>query len=534
MAIDYKAYFSSNPLILAAIVAGVAIGLTHLFFGINVPEDVAAYYGPMVEAFSRGEWQEAFLENVPPLIPLLAGIVRLTGISAFHALIIVSAGFYLLTLWPLYKFMRLFVTVRQAGLGCFLYIIAPKIIQMGCTGLLNSGRNFFFITASWLLLSYVRKSTFPKLLLLALSLAGLTLVRGEGIIYLPLFLVWFVILQMRYSLQHNQTFAKSLGISLSRLAAVIVFILIVLSPRINQIYQCTGIPAVDIRQADMIAGILDNSPRFVDLSNDAESDEERGAELTATETFRPKWHLLRSEISVTNGELYLWLALFGLILLWRQRRLTLDHLVIFSFVLWNVLIFLVVALNVRYFTLNILLLMPLTVYGLMKLYLICRQRRLQYLFFAIATFLVAWQIYCGSIVALDRQHEYESDLNQWLSSNNNLLIQAAGKTDIDRRLVIFSNRPQFSFRAHADWVKPVWRKNHWILPPVEVLQAQNVDIAIIRNTSEFSGKVATSPHFKLLANPYSDKVGIFVFRPVAAAIDNMPKNEPETDDDGNP
>jgi hypothetical protein len=189
---------------------------------------------------------------------------------------------------------------------------------------------------------------------------------------------------------------------------------------------------------------------------------------------------------------------------------------------------------VRYFTLNILLLMPLTVYGLMKLYQICCRHRLQYLFFAMATLLAAWQIYCGSIVALDRQHKYESDLNQWLKSNNNLLIKAAGKTDIDRKLVIFSNRPQFSFRAHAEWVKPVWRKNHWMLPPVEVLQAQNVDIAIIRKTSEFSGKVAASPHFKMLPNPYSDKVGIFVFLPVATAIDNMPKNEPETDDDGNP
>jgi hypothetical protein len=98
-------------------------------------------------------------------------------------------------------------------------------------------------------------------------------------------------------------------------------------------------------------------------------------------------------------------------------------------------------------------------------------------------------------------------------------------------LVIFSNRPQFSFRANADWVKPVWRKNHWALPPVEVLQAQNVDIAIVRQSAQFYKTVAASKHFKLLPHPFSDMTGIFIFRPLITDADNMPKDEPENNNE---
>jgi 4-amino-4-deoxy-L-arabinose transferase-like glycosyltransferase len=528
--IKLKILFSANPLLFTAVIAGVVICLVHLCFSINIPDDVAAYYGSMVEAFGNGQWREAFLENVPPLMPALAGIVHSTGVDTFSALIIVSSGFYLLTLFPLYKFLRLFVSERVSGLGCLLYIIAPKIIEMGCSGLLNSGRNFFFMMVAWLLLSYARKAAPVKLLLFAVCLAGLTLVRGEGIIYLPLFLLWFVCLSQRREILKKNAPVKAFAHVLLRLVCVITIVLAVLSPRIYQIYQCTGIPAVDIRQADMIAGILDNTPRCVDLSNDAESNDS-GIELTGDQPFRLNWRQLRSEVSFINGEIYLWLAVIGVILLWRRRMLNLEHIVLLSFMIWNILIFLIVAFNLRYFTLNILLLMPLTVYGLMWLYQICAERRLRSLFTAVAVLLAVWQIYSGTAAALDRRHVDELQLNHWLQANTLKLIEAAGKTDTGRKLVIFSNRPQFSFRANADWVKPVWRKNHWALPPVEVLQAQNVDIAIVRQSAQFYKTVAASKHFKLLPHPFSDMTGIFIFRPLITDADNMPKDEPENNNE---
>ena len=138
--------------------AGIVIAI--IFLAGNTHEiyrDQAAYYAPMAEAFAHGDWAEAFPPDIPILTSMLAGLLVYCGLSSLTALMAVGAAFHIATLYPLNRLLCLVLSERMAALGCFLFIISPKVIRFNCMGLPDSGRTFFLVALVLVLAEYLRR-----------------------------------------------------------------------------------------------------------------------------------------------------------------------------------------------------------------------------------------------------------------------------------------------------------------------------------------------------------------------------------------
>ena len=522
---DIKKYLIQNKILTVS--AGIAflVSLAHILFCADVFNDIAGSYGPMAGAFGSGDWECAFPENVPPLLPSLAGLFCIAGINTLTALIIVSSLFYILAIFPLYHLLKLYLKPEYAAFGCLLYVTAPKIIRFSCTGLPDAGRNFFLITAVWLLLSYFRKNDAIKLLSLALCLSGLVLVRAEGIIYLPLFLVWFIV--MHYRTRGTAPFSTSTFALLKKVAIVTILLLIVVSPRMYQVYNLTGIPAIDSRQSDVISALRDYSLPVIE-SDDAIVLPAPGAKPYNVIISR----LLALLECFCSGsyELYLAMAVIGILLLRKRNAITLEHWMLFSFVICNAMIFFVIVMSERFFNVNTMLLMPFTVMACMAVYDFIRSKGLRQPALLAVTILLSAQVCAGANNTFSLKQNDRAKVGKWIMEKQSVLIQDTGKNDIARKLVILSDKPQYAFWANAEWAKSTGKKGQE-LPPLEVLQAQNVDIAVVgKEDSSLYLQVIKSPHFKQILTPFSDNTGVFVFITDKNAPDNVPADDVADDD----
>ncbi|MFA6100729.1 MAG: glycosyltransferase family 39 protein [Victivallaceae bacterium] len=522
---DIKKYLIQNKILAVSVGIAFLISLAHIFFCVDVFNDIAGSYGPMAGAFGAGDWENAFPENVPPLLPSLAGILCIAGINTLTALIIVSSLFYILAIFPLYHLLKLYLKPEHAALGCLLYVAAPKIIRFSCTGLPDAGRNFFLITAIWLLLSYFRKNSAVKLLFLALCLGGLALVRAEGVVYLPLFLGWFIIMHFRN--RGAVSFLASTLSLLKKLAIVLVLLLIVISPRMYQVHSLTGIPAIDSRQSDVIAGLMDFSLPVIQ-SDDAIALPEPGAR---------QHHVAISRLLVLlecfcsgSYELYLALAIAGILLLRKRNQISLEHWVLFSFVICNALIFFVILMSERFFNVNTMLLMPFIVPAGLAVYDFLCSKGLRQAALIAFTIMVSAQVCIGSNNVFNLKQNERSKVGKWIMTKESSLLQETGKNDIARKIVILSDKPQYAFWANAEWAKSTGKKGQE-LPPLEVLQAQNVDIAVVeKEDSPIYLQIIKSPHFKQILTPFYEQTGIFLFIPDKTAPDYVPSDDVSDDD----
>ncbi len=523
---DIKKYLIQNKILAVCVCIAFLISLAHIFFCADVFNDIAGSYGPMASAFGAGDWENAFPENVPPLLPLLAGIFCMAGINTLTALIIVSSLFYILAIFPLYHFLKLYLKPEYAAFGCLLYVVAPKIIRFSCTGLPDAGRNFFLITAIWLLLSYFRKNNAMKLLFLALCLSGLVLVRAEGIIYLPLFLAWFIV--MHFRTRGTAPFLSTALALLKKLAIIMILLLIVTAPRMYQVYGLTGIPAIDSRQSDVISGLMDLSLPVIQ-SDDA---------IALPEPDARQHHVVISRLIILlecfcsgSYELYLALAIVGVLLLRQRNQITLEHWVILSFVICNAIIFFVIVMSERFFNINTMLLMPFTVTACLAVYdFLCSKGMRQAALIAF-TILATAQACIGANNVFNLKQNERSKVGKWIMAKESSLIQETGKNDTVRKIVILSDKPQYAFWANAEWAKSTGKKNQE-LPPLEVLQAQNVDIAVVeKDDSLLYLQIIKCPHFKQILTPFYDNTGIFLFIPDKTAPDYIPSDDAIADDD---
>ncbi|MDD2479353.1 MAG: glycosyltransferase family 39 protein [Victivallaceae bacterium] len=125
---------------------------------LDMYRDVANCYAHMTREFGRGNWDEAFASNLPPMNIVLAGLLAMIGVEAYTATMMISGIFYILTIFPLYALLKRFFKPHEAAWGVLFFVLAPKIIRFSGTGLLESGRNFFLVLA----LLFVFKGLYPE------------------------------------------------------------------------------------------------------------------------------------------------------------------------------------------------------------------------------------------------------------------------------------------------------------------------------------------------------------------------------------
>lgn len=215
-------------------------------------KDTAFFYSRMIRELSAGNWQGAFFPLIPPVFTFVgAGIGLVTGRDAFVAAKITSAVFFAVTVIPLHRLFRRFFGGPAALWACILYISCPRILRYGGSGLLDTGKGFFLVAVAWATVEAYKRPKPGTAIVLGACWAGLTLIKGEGIVLAAMFGIGLY--------AANTCSKKGWRRWLPRkeiAVAVGVFALCVL-PWVLYVNWQTGYPFTDGRQAWILNRVLD-------------------------------------------------------------------------------------------------------------------------------------------------------------------------------------------------------------------------------------------------------------------------------------
>lgn len=516
-----------------SVLLGTTFVLLHAFFCIDMYDDVAKCYLPMARDIGRSQFYRAFTDyqGLAPLLQTLAGGLCYIGCAPYSAVIIISGLFYILTIFPLYLLLKRFTGNTNAAWGSFAYIIAPKMIRFGCTGILNSGRNLFIIWAIYLLLSFFDKFKLSKLVLLGISLAGLALIRGEGVGFLPLFGLMFIIL---FFLKQKAAFSIKHILRLAGYGLIVgIVTLTIISPRLLQMYRDTGYPVIDARQKGYISFIFDKpakvenkvAPTILDnaaadqqaissppsnLESNAGDDVQTTIEqkdgsqsisppLKDKQLSRPRKFI--KDFTRGSYELYLIFAIIGLVIVIYRRKWNYEYYFLFAIMLLNIVIFYKISLAYRYFTLNILLFMPFTLVGVDAVRSLILKKRFAKLdptiiFAVIVGIILLAQIHNGmSKLIKVKKFYFIKPTGEWLKE----------RTPIDRKLILLGPQPQYAAWADAERCSLDLRE----VSSLSQIDNYKFDYIVIGNKRKWLIEALHKRGYQTVKHPHENKVTIF-------------------------
>ena len=448
----------NNRILVSAVITACLISALHIFFCFDVYDDIAACYALMTRAFADGDWYNAFALHVPALTTSMGGLLTALGMGPFRSLVIVSCLFYIASIPLLYYILKYFLKRGDyAAWGCLLYVLAPKIIRFSCTGLLNPAKNFFIIAAIALILSSAKRLRWSNTLLMGVVLAGLALARAETIVFLPLLVLWyayFIFADKKIELKKRfrTIFLHSLVIT--------VMFFICASPRLYQGYKTVGVPVLDMRQAHYICKVLPftNTGYKENLYIMAE----RKTFIPDTKSKRGWEKTWQGVECFTRGAYtpYLLLALLGIFLWWRKKEDRAEAFILFSVIALNTAVLIDISNSVRYYTINLIMLLPFTFIGLKFIFdLLPELKRLKFfaekpkviqtvkiLFITALVVVALLQIKNGAKQAIKRKYDYEYKTGFWIEANKDKYCSAKG------RILVAATQPQFALWADAVWL----------------------------------------------------------------------------------
>ncbi len=352
-----------NKFFLTSTAIAIIVSLIHILFCVDVYDDIANFYGPIAAAFGRSEWAVGLCPQVPILNSTLAGLLVKCGIHPFSALVIVSSVFYILGIPLVYLMAKVFLKRSDfAAMTCLLYVVAPKIIRFSCTGLLNSSRNTFALAGVVLLLYFRIKPAWWKSLALGAVTACLALARGEAIAFAPLFGLWlgFLVFE-KYKFKFQRKFFLELALHWALLVGVF---LLCAMPRMIQLYtdKEIGYPVLDVRQAyslDRLMGHeVDRYPNRIIVNLPG---------IRHHDPLPPGRKLYDGLDGFVNGAYipYLLFAVLGVVVMIRKKELARPESILLLLVmLINFAVFVMLANSLRYYTINLLMLLPFTFAGI--------------------------------------------------------------------------------------------------------------------------------------------------------------------------
>lgn len=364
-------FADSKKVIWLAFALGVVFSVISTLFITGYANDGGLYIA-MIHAFSIGDWNRAFLDSIPPLFPIMAGLVCKLGFTPWSAAILVSSAFYVIAIFPLYGILCFFMDKKYAAWGVLFYILAPRIMRWGMAPLTDGCRLFFLILPIYFMFSFCRNKKMSSLVWLGVALALLALTRGEGILFAPV--IMLALLLLCFKDNGYKITAVFIRKALLYCLVTIFVMLVVVSPRLFQVYQKTGFPAIDARVAnqfkkfygkihaadkqasakyDVAIYCFTNSPSAVPIKSIDKRDR-----LSVKYMADFLQNIVRG-----SYEVYFAMAVLGMILLLAWRQWTLEYGVLIFFAVMNAAMFYSFSIPYRYFIVNVMLLMPFTILG---------------------------------------------------------------------------------------------------------------------------------------------------------------------------
>lgn len=357
-------FFCSGKLVFRfALLSGIVISLASIVFMHDIYRDVANVYAYYAREISMGSWQDGWVGRVPMLHILLSGFLsKITFLEAYRATIVISSLFYVLTLFPLRRFLERYLTPAWSAWGCVLFIFAPKLIRFSVSGLLDPIRYFFLIAA---LLYYFRSSDreckWYEGVLLGLTLAGLAVSRGEELVTALMLLAGFPLF---YLLKQRKNLKNvDLKRPLAGFLFATFFFIAGLLPFCYGNWKSYGVFLPDLRLKECIK----LQPGEVEEMAKRSAPEKlsSGKENILPRKSRIK-NILETFRSTLRGgyELYLFFTLLGAVLLLARRQWSWEFTAFIGLYLVHFIIYERIVNAYRYSLYLIPLFMPFTLIGL--------------------------------------------------------------------------------------------------------------------------------------------------------------------------
>ena len=105
---------------------GVVISIVSVLAISDIYRDVANVYAFHARALGGGDFDGGWVGGVPMLNILLAGGLARLGMDAYRACVVVSCAFFVLTIFPLRRYLERWLSPLASAYGCLLFIITPK------------------------------------------------------------------------------------------------------------------------------------------------------------------------------------------------------------------------------------------------------------------------------------------------------------------------------------------------------------------------------------------------------------------------
>jgi hypothetical protein len=458
----YLQFFSPNSrnILFLTLSLGLVISVLSIFFSKVLYADTVIYADQAI-AYKIGDLHRLMASGLPPLFSVLAGLLCKIGFSVYYSVFILGAFFYIISVFPLYYFLCFFLRKKHAALGCLFYIIAPAIIKMSCVGLLNGGRNLFFILSFYLMLNFHKNRKKITLFYFGASLAGLSLIRSEGFIFVPFFLFAFILLFIKFK---KVNFYKYLGLKIIfYLCVILLTFTACISPRLYQMYNRTGYPVTDSRQFGALKKYFEPAHKKISPNHKKEAPCAVHNQDAGKFSFLFWKFFILNFIRGTNG-LYALVALVGMITFLLKKKWRLKHSLLLMFFILNTFIFFLFGSAYRYFTVNMLLLLPFTVFGFLLLYHFFRRFKLKLLFIFFVFLIGVAQIVQGLKNTYTYDRMFEKYVGHWIFANKKYLHCSRNHGPFTLLLLRF---PQIAFWAQVDKVRidDFVSPSKFILPP---------------------------------------------------------------------
>ena len=429
--------FIYNPkkIMLLSLTLSIVFITIYCLWRLDIYRDVANCYAHMAREFGRGNWNEAFRSDLPPMNIVLAGLLAMIGVEAYTATIMISGIFYILTIFPLYALLKRFLKPHEAAWGVLFFVLAPKIIRFSGTGLLESGRNFFLILALLFMFKGLDTKKWTNWVCLGVAFAGLSLSRGEGFaVMLALAGITGVLLwrDQKYLLGFN-----AIQRIVYPLLLTIIVTLTILSPRLYQNYRATGYPIVDSRMVSSIKATFEQNPNVSTSAPRKNIDVKK-------KTLLKRVGIVIGDFSRGAYEIYLVLAGLGLILVLYRKTWRYEYTVFFIIIAIHLLIYFKVGSSYRYHTFALPLLMPFTIFAVVQLFQWTKRYRLEKILFVGLIALFAGQVVNGLEVAFTKKDLHKKQLAIWINANRELFTDAKHSGELR---IIAWKLPEVSFWA---------------------------------------------------------------------------------------
>ena len=464
--------------------------LSHVFFLSDIFRDTAHVYAVFSRSIGEGNFSEGIATSVPMLNIFLSGLLAYCGLEAVKALSLVAGVFYLLTCFPLRRFLERYVSPLSAAWGCVLYVCAPKMIRFACAPLLESTKLFFLVAA---ILYFLRCSEEPKLknaVLFGLSAGFLAVSRIEGVLASLALLggYWLFLLLFRKGVVWKKQIPALMIAAICSVAAV--------SPFCAMNYGKSGYFTPDAR---IVYFAKSQIRKFT--ANRAVAAVPEKSEKSTTQSIK-KTEKITHDIScfIRGGyELYIVFALLGMFLIIKRKQWLMDYWLFFAVSALQCAIYIATVSAQRYYLFMIPLFMMFTLTGIDFVLDVIKKhfpQKVHVFCLAACAMILVGQVASGVKRAYSSDGKDCQAAGKWIS-------EYGKKHFPDRKLVIFAPKmtevAYWSGAVHTDGYEK---------PQHDPATFKDFDLAVVHRKKSF-GMEKRADLERLNDTPHSKNIWIF-------------------------